>query len=265
VLASQTSGDGAPADAAAPAGVANGAERHTGVAGEGGPSWGMAGRRALIPLEERMLLSVVRELPPRDRCLITAQWFTGFRISEILSLTVGSVLRSGEIVSKIGVAPRNMKGGYGRTRWIPVLPELHRALESYLGWLRRRLELSAGMPLFLSREGDRDGNLRPLTRESARRIMHAAFAAAGVENDGRLGTHTLRKTWARKVYKNSGNDIMILKAALNHSDVSVTQKYLEADEDEVMAAIAKCDITRTQKVVQLSEGVRAGESSIAAA
>jgi len=163
----------------------------------------MAGRRALTPLEERMLLSVVRELPPRDRCLITAQWFTGFRISEILSLTVGSVLRNGEIVSKIGVAPRNMKGGYGRTRWIPILPELHRALFSYLGWLRMRLELSPAMPLFISREGDSEGNLRPLTRESARRIMHAAFAAAGVENDGRLGTHTLRKTWARKVYKNS--------------------------------------------------------------
>ena len=94
--------------------------------GREGPSWGMAGRRALTPLEERMLISVVRELPPRDRCLITAQWFTGFRISEILSLTIGSVLRNGEIVSKIGVAPRNMKGGYGRTRWIPVLPELHR-------------------------------------------------------------------------------------------------------------------------------------------
>ena len=100
------------------------------------------------------------------------------------------------------------------------------------------------MPLFISREADPEGNLRPLTRESARRIMHAAFAAAGVENDGRLGTHTLRKTWARKVYLNSGKDIMILKAALNHSDVSVTQKYLEADEDEVMAAIQGCDFTR---------------------
>jgi len=211
----------------------------------------MAGRRALTPLEERMLLSVVRELPPRNRCLITAQWFTGFRISEILSLTVSSVLRNGEIVSKIGVAPRNMKGGYGRTRWIPVLPELHRALESYLGWLRRRLELSPAMPLFLSRESDGDGNLRPLTRESARRIVHAAFAAAGVENDGRLGTHTLRKTWARKVYRNSGNDIMILKAALNHSDVSITQKYLEADEDQVMAAIAKCDFTRKKPMLRV--------------
>ena len=208
------------------------------------PASRMAGRRALTSLEERMLLSVVRELPPRDRCLITAQWFTGFRISEILSLTIGSVLRNGEIVSQIGIAPRNMKGGYGRTRWIPVLPELHRALLSYLGWLRLRLELSPDMPLFISRESDEAGNLRPLTRESARRMMHAAYRAAAIENDGRLGTHTLRKTWARKVYQNSGNDLMILKAALNHSDVSVTQKYLEPNEDEVMAAIQKCDFTR---------------------
>ncbi|MDD3179819.1 MAG: tyrosine-type recombinase/integrase [Opitutaceae bacterium] len=100
------------------------------------------------------------------------------------------------------------------------------------------------MPLFISREGDESGNLRPLTLESARRIMRAAFDAAANENDGRLGTHTLRKTWARKTYKNSGNDIMILKAALNHSYVSITQKYLEVDEDGVMAAIAKCDFTR---------------------
>jgi len=104
-----------------------------------------------------MLLSVVRELPPRDRCLITTQRFTGFRISEILSLTVGSVLRNGEVVGKIGVAPRNMKGGYGRTRWTPVLPELHRAMFSYLGWLRMRFELSPGMPLFISREADGEG------------------------------------------------------------------------------------------------------------
>ena len=121
----------------------------------------------------------------------------------------------------------------------------------YLGWLRRRLELSPVVPLFIGRERDGDGNLRPLTRESAGRMMHAAFAAAAIENDGRLGTHTLRKTWARKVYKNSGNDIMILKSALNHSDVSVTQKYLEADEDEVMAAIVQCDLTRKLRGAQI--------------
>lgn len=169
-------------------------------------------------------------------------------ISEILSLTVGSVLRSNEIVSKIGVAPRNMTGGYGRTRWIPVLPELHRALDSYVSWLRCRFVLSADMPLFFSREKDRASNFRSLTRETARFITHAAFSAASIENDGRLGTHTLQKTWARSVYRNSGNDIMILKEALKHSDVSVTQKYLEADEADVMAAIVKCDFTWKTRV-----------------
>ncbi|MDX2186394.1 MAG: tyrosine-type recombinase/integrase [Opitutaceae bacterium] len=107
------------------------------------------------------------------------------------------------------------------------------------------------MPLFISREGDESDNLRPLTRESVRRILHAAFAAAAIENVGRLGTHTLRKTWARKFYKNSGNDLTILKAALNHSDVSVTVKYLEVDGEDVMAAIAKCDFTRKRPAFRL--------------
>ena len=92
----------------------------------------MAGRRPLNPLEERSLLRVTRSLSSRDQTLIVTQWMTGFRISEVLSLTVGAVWRNGEIVRKIGIAPRNLKGGYGRTRWVPVLPELHRALDRHL-------------------------------------------------------------------------------------------------------------------------------------
>ena len=70
----------------------------------------MAGRRSLTKLEERRLLRVVRKLPARDQALITTQWMTGFRISEILSLTVGNVIQGDAIREKIGVAPRFMKG-----------------------------------------------------------------------------------------------------------------------------------------------------------
>lgn len=79
-----------------------------------------------------------------------------------------------------------------------MLQELRRALDRHLRWLER-----------------------PVTRVQAHSIIKAAFAAEGIENDGRLWTHTLRKTFARSVYKNSGNDIIVLKAALNHSDVAV--------------------------------------------
>ena len=57
---------------------------------------------------------------------------------------------------------------------------------------------------------------------------------------------------------------MILKAALNHSDVSVTQKYLEADEDDVMAAIQKCDFTRKTRASRTALG-SAGKQLTAAA
>lgn len=207
----------------------------------------MAGRRSLTKHEERKLLRVVRMMAPRDRALITAQWMTGFRISEILCWTVGTVLRNEALVAKVGLPPRSMKGGYGKTRWVPLLPELNRALESYLGWLRRRYDLTPDMPLFLSREVDGKGQMRALSRDMARHVIRAAFSRAGIEDDGRLGTHTLRKTWARKVYDASGNDLLIVSAALNHSSVAITQKYLEPDEDAVMAAMTSCDFTRTPR------------------
>ena len=188
----------------------------------------------------------------RDRAMITAQWLTGFRISEILSLTVGAVFRNGTVVEKIGVAPKHLKGHYGRTRWVPVLPELNRALSTWLNVMARRWELTPDLPLFLSRKSEAGGAPRAVDRDSARRIMHAAFAQAHIVNDGRLGTHTLRKTWSKHVFKNSGFNILVLKAALNHSQISSTQRYLEVEEGDVMAAIKKCDFTRRTKTERMA-------------
>jgi integrase len=212
----------------------------------------MAGRRPLTRIEERRLLGVVRGLPARDRALVTAQWLTGFRIHEVLSLTVGSAFRGEAIVGKIGITPQHLKGGYGRTRWVPVLPELERALRSLLWFMRLQSELTPATPLFLSRQTAEDGQMRPITRRQALSIIKAAFAKAGIEDDGRLGSHSLRKTFARSVYEHSGNNLLILKAALCHADISTTQRYLEVDEGAVEAAIRRTDFTRRRRVLKLA-------------
>lgn len=224
----------------------------------------MAGRRPLSKLEERKLLRVVRRLCPRDRCLITAQWWTGFRISEILSITVGQVMRDGALLPKIGIRPSHLKGGYGTTRWVPVLQELARALDRHLGWLGRRYDLTPDLPLFPSRQRDREGRVKPICRSQADTIIDDAFARAGVVNDGRLGTHSLRKTFARRVYDNSGHDLMVLKKVLNHSDVSVTQKYLEVDEDAVFEAIRRTDFTRSRRVKRTEREENQGAAKVPA-
>ena len=165
-------------------------------------------------------------------------------VHEVLSLTVGQVFRDGQLLPRIGVAPRHLKGGYGRTRWVPVLPELERALRRHLQALGLKFELRADLPLFPSRQAAPDGSIRPLARSQANDLIKAVFARAGIQDDGRLGTHTLRKTFAKNVYESASHDIMVLKRALGHADVSATQRYLEADEDTVMAAITRCDFTR---------------------
>jgi len=127
----------------------------------------MAGRRALTVPEERQLLRVLRKSRSRDRAMITTQWLTGFRIGEVLSLTLGDVLRHGRIVPKIGIGPRHLKGHYGRTRWIPVLPELGRALRAHLDALPGQYSGNPGHPLFPSRQRDTGGRVRPLGRSQA--------------------------------------------------------------------------------------------------
>lgn len=204
----------------------------------------MPGRRSLTHEEESALLRVARSLDSRSRLLITTGWLTGLRLSEILRLTVGSVTRNGVVGEMLGVAPRNLKGKRGTTRWIPILPELSRALECHLAHLRRRYELTSDVPLFISRNSGPDGTYQQLGREAARRILGQAFTEAGIADDGRLGSHSLRKTWSKRVYANSGNDIMILKLALGHRDVTTTQMYLEPDEEVMLAAVRGVDFTR---------------------
>lgn len=204
----------------------------------------MAGRRPLTPREERQLLAVTRKLSPRNSCLVVSEWMTGFRLFEVLSFTVGTVFRNGEVVPKIGLTPRHMKGHYGKTRWVPVVPELKRAIERQLSWLRLRYELTPDIPLFPSRESGEGGDFKPLSRRMGRNIIKAAFAKARIEDDGRLGSHSLRKTWAMNLLRASGNNTLLVCRGLNHSSIETTQRYLEVDEDELMSAMRKCDFTR---------------------
>jgi integrase len=193
------------------------------------------------------LVRIARRLPARDGALIIAELFTGFRISEVLRITVGSVWCEGRVRDHISLPPRAMKGGRGNTRRVPVVPELRRSLERHLRVMGRRLMLTPDLPLFLSRESGPAGEARALSTESARRILRGAFSRAGIVDDGRLGTHSLRKAWARRVFDSCGKDPMILRAALNHQDLRTSQAYIEIGSEELDRAMRAVDFTRAPR------------------
>lgn len=202
--------------------------------------------RSLSPEEERHLIKRVRKLEPRDRALITAQLFLGFRISEILSLAVGHVLHNGRIRERVSLPPRFLKGGYGGTRSVPIGPELRRALERYLVVRSRKERLEADAPLFLSRERGQGRAPKALCRSSAEKLIKGALIAIAPNDPQGLSTHALRKTFASRIYEDSGHDLLCVREALGHSSVAVTQLYLPVNRGKVDALILKRDRTRKQ-------------------
>ena len=208
----------------------------------------MAGRRALTPKEERKYLRLVRRLPLRDRALITTQWLTGYRISEVLSLRIEQVWRNGQVTESIGVPPRCLKGRRGSTRWVPVCPELRRVLHEYIAQrIKEHGPIDPGEPLILSRQRAINCGLRPISRTQAHTIIKAAMRRAKITDDGRLGSHSHRKTLARKVYNLSGHDLLVTRDSLGHSSVMVTERYLETSRDEINHCIMRGDFTRSPR------------------
>lgn len=187
--------------------------------------------RGSRPLTDSEVESVAGQLAPRDRALFVLGVCSGFRISEMLSLRVGDVEQSGRIVESIAVARKNMKGKTeGR-----IMPLAQRAGDAVAAWLEvLRAESGEIRPdayLFGSRKGR-----GAMTRGQAWRVLKAAYAAAGLA--GKLGTHAMRKTFAARIYKRLGHDLVKTQRAMGHKNISDTVKYLGFNIDgDVNAAV----------------------------
>ena len=182
----------------------------------------LSGARPLTEREERIFLRHVRRLNARNRVLITAQMFLGFRISEVLALTIGHVMHQGRIRSHVALPPRFLKGKRGNARSVPIGPELHRALDRYLTSRSRKHQLAPTEPLFRSRFHAAAGGPKPITRSMAEKIIKRAFRVISDDTQG-LSSHSLRKSWAVRLYQASGHDLLIVRDGLGHRSVAVTQ------------------------------------------
>ncbi|MDO8541827.1 MAG: tyrosine-type recombinase/integrase [Opitutaceae bacterium] len=206
----------------------------------------MSGSRPLIPAEERRLVRHIRRINSRDRALISAQLFLGFRVSEVLALTVGHVFAGGHVRARVALPPRFLKGGYGGTRTIPVGPELRRALKRNLEERARHEDLQPGAPLFLSPRRELGGASKQICRSMAEKIIKRALIAVCGDPQG-LSTHSLRKSWASRLYKSSGHDLLVVRDGLGHRSVAVTQVYLPTNRARLEDLVLQSDWTRSRK------------------
>ena len=166
----------------------------------------------------------------RNRSLFMLGVSVGGRISELIALKVNDIWQNDKSVSDL-LFDRNIVKGGEVSRAVPVNVDGRQAIEVLMAWhLEHYGNVDPTRPLFPSRNGQ---GTQAMTRKAAHDVLKDAFEAAGL--NGKLGTHSLRKSYAQRLYEQT-NDIYAVQEMLGHKKVVTTQQYLGVNYASVRAA-----------------------------
>ena len=178
----------------------------------------------------------------RNRSLFMLGVSVGGRISELLALKVNDVWQNDKPVKDLLFDLSIVKGGEV-SRAVPVNTDGRQAIENLIAWHTQLFgDITLTRPLFPSRKGQ---GLKAMTRIAAHDALKIAFEAAGL--NGKLGTHSLRKSYAQRLYEQT-NDIYAVQEMLGHKSVVTTQRYLGVnyasvrDASEAMSIHAESNV-----------------------
>jgi integrase len=159
---------------------------------------------------------ILRKQSQRDLLLFVFGINTGIRVSDLLSLKVDDIWDGTEIREFLYLKDTNNDEASVYYINSSIQFELKKYLESH--------EFSDSDFLFKSKK-----NNQPITRQQAYRIINKAAREVGIP--GKIGTHTLRKTFGYHAYR-KGIAISILMGIYHHHSPSETLRYIGIDKDE---------------------------------
>lgn len=189
----------------------------------------MRGCRPLTQREVKKIVKVWNDHNPRNKALFLLGLYSGLRIKELLSLKVKDIYNGNEIATYLYIERRNMKGKKEGKQVI-----LNERARQVIADLLKAYDYKPDDYLFLSQKGK-----GMLTRQQAWNILRSAFKKANVQ--GKVACHTLRKTFADRIYENSKGDIFLVGNMLGHKNIKTTVSYLEFKQEKAKKVISQLD------------------------
>jgi integrase/recombinase XerC len=152
----------------------------------------------------------------RDLAILTLLYGAGLRIAEALSLRRSA--------APLAAGTLSVTGKGNKTRLVPILPAVAKAIHDYLEVCPHALTKDA--PLFV---GARGGPLHP-------RLVQSRIAKLRVALDlPQYATpHALRHSFATHLLA-SGGDLRAIQELLGHASLSTTQRYTKVDATRLLA------------------------------
>lgn len=176
------------------------------------------------PIRDKQKLKDIQEYlrreQPRVYIMFIIGVYTGLRISDILNLKVKDTKSSKYITLR--------ERKTNKERLIEKSPFIKKELEWYC----------IGKPDDEYLVKSRQGANKPLTRYMAYKILNNIGIQFGLQ---KIGTHTLRKTFGYHYYKKT-KDVALLQKMFNHSDPSITLRYIGIIQDDINNALKNFEI-----------------------
>lgn len=179
----------------------------------------MAQAKTLTPAELDQVLAYIasRSFALRNRVMLLTGYWSGMRVGEIASLSLGDVVNvDGTVKAEIRLAAAQTKGRQPRTVFIPQ--KLRDELASYIE-LRQPLKLAH--PLFIT------AGRKRFTASGMTQHFFWLFRNAGVAG---ASSHSMRRSFITNL-ANKGIGVRVLASLAGHRSIAVTQRYIDVNDE----------------------------------
>ncbi len=179
----------------------------------------MSQAKTLTPQEIDQVLQYIsqRGYAMRNRVMLLTGLWSGMRVGEISSLRVGDVRNTdGSVRAEIRLTADQTKGRQPRTVFLPQ--KLRDELQTYLDL---RGMVPATNPLFIT------GGRKPFSANLMAQHFHYLFKHAGIAG---ASSHSMRRSFITNL-ANKGISVRVLAEISGHRSISVTQKYIDVNDD----------------------------------
>lgn len=137
----------------------------------------------------------------------------GLRIGDVLALTLNNIIRDGDRYRLNIIEDKTDKR---RTFTVPI--DIYNYIKMYC--LENNIKSSS--------------RIFDLTERAIQKQLKLACDYLGLEN---ISTHSFRKYFATEIYINNNYNIALVRQLLQHSNTSITQKYIGISTQEVENAL----------------------------
>jgi integrase/recombinase XerD len=179
----------------------------------------MSQAKTLTPTEIQHMLDYIaqRNYPLRNRVMLLTGLWSGMRVGEIASLTIGDVMNmDGSVKAEVRLTAEQTKGRQPRTVFLP------QKLRDELGaYLVLRTSVQPHHPLFVT------AGRKAFSANVMAQHFHYLFKKAGVAG---ASSHSMRRTFITTL-ATKGIGVRVLASLAGHRSIAVTQRYIDVNDE----------------------------------